>query len=70
MRQIVVDDRVRLKRDIPELGLHRGEAGVVCSEWFAPTTAYEVEFHQFGQPLRALLMSEQVQREGDAQACR
>ncbi|MGE5608747.1 MAG: DUF4926 domain-containing protein [Bacillota bacterium] len=69
MRQLGVDDRVRLKRDIPELGLHRGETGVVCSQWFAPATAYEVEFNHSGQNLRALLMSEQVQREGDIQVC-
>ncbi|HEX2971859.1 MAG TPA: DUF4926 domain-containing protein [Tepidisphaeraceae bacterium] len=68
MYPLAVDDRVQLKRDIPELGLRRGETGVVCSQWFAPTTAYEVEFHKFGQNLRALLLSEQVQRENDAQA--
>jgi len=48
MRQPHVDDFVRLTRDIPELSLHRGEIGVVRSTWFAPTLAYEVEFHPVG----------------------
>lgn len=65
MRQPHVDDYVRLLTDIPELSLHRGEVGVVRSTWFAPTTAYEVEFHPVGLPVRtrALLMAEQVQVE-------
>ena len=54
---------VRLLTDIPELGLHTGAVGVVCSEWFAPTTAYEVEFQPAGfvHATRALLMSNQIQ---------
>lgn len=63
MRQIQVDQRVRLTHDVPELELHRGEIGLVCSTWFGPATAYEVEFqHELpGYGLRALLMSSQVQ---------
>ena len=65
MRQPHVDDFVRLVADIPELALNRGEVGVVRSTWFAPSVAYEVEFHQKGQvhETRALLMPEQVQVE-------
>jgi hypothetical protein len=65
MRQPHVDDFVRLTSDIPELALHRGQIGVVRSTWCAPTTAYEVEFHQVGlrQETRALLMAEQLQVE-------
>ncbi len=65
MRQPHIDDFVRLTTDIPELALNRGEVGVVRSTWFAPSVAYEVEFHQKGQPhqTRALLMAEQVQVE-------
>jgi hypothetical protein len=65
MRQPHVDDFVRLVADIPELALNRGEVGVVRSTWFAPSVAYEVEFHQKGQmhETRALLMAEQVQVE-------
>ena len=60
MRQPHVDDFVRLTRDIPELSLHRGEVGVVRSTWFAPATAYEVEFHPPGlsHERRALLLAE------------
>lgn len=68
MRQPHVDDFVRLTTDIPELSLHRGDVGVVRSQWFAPTTAYEVEFHPVGldQQTRALLLAEQVEvEEGD-----
>jgi hypothetical protein len=62
MRQPHVDDYVRLTQDIPELSLHRGEVGVVRSTWFAPSVAYEVEFHPVGldHQTRALLMAEQV----------
>ena len=65
MRQPHIDDFVRLTQDIPELALIRGEVGVVRSTWFAPSTAYEVEFHHPGldHATRALLMAEQVQVE-------
>jgi hypothetical protein len=65
MRPPHVDDFVRLTQDIPELALIRGEIGVVRSTWFAPTTAYEVEFHPTGidHATRALLLAEQVQVE-------
>ena len=63
MRVPHVNDYVRLVRDIPELSLHSGEIGVVRSTWFAPTIAYEVEFHQIGCDMdtRALLRPEQVE---------
>ena len=62
MRHPHVDDYVRLAQDIPELSLNRGEIGVVRSTWFAPTLAYEVEFHPVGldHQTRALLMAEQL----------
>ena len=62
MRQPSVDDFVRLTQDIPELGLIRNEIGVVRSTWFAPSIAYEVEFHPKGQShqTRALLLAAQV----------
>jgi hypothetical protein len=65
MRQPHVDDFVRLMADIPELSLIRGEVGVVRSTWFAPSIAYEVEFHLKGEEheTRALLMAEQVEVE-------
>jgi hypothetical protein len=66
MTEIKVDELVRLKKDIPELGLHRGDTGVVCSTWFDPNTAFEIEFqpHAPGYPVRALLMSNQIQKDG------
>jgi hypothetical protein len=65
MRQPHIDDVVRLITDIPELSLTRGEVGIVRSTWFAPSIAYEVEFHQKGlsHETRALLLAEQVQVE-------
>jgi hypothetical protein len=65
MRRPHVDDYVRLRQDIPELSLIRGEVGVVRSTWFAPTVAYEVEFHQIGHDYqtRALLLADQVEVE-------
>ena len=65
MRSPHVDDFVRLTADIPELALNRGEIGVVRSTWFAPSVAYEVEFHQIGHDYqtRALLLAEQLEVE-------
>ena len=63
MRSPLIDDYVRLTQDIPELSLVRGEIGVIRSTWFAPTVAYEVEFHRIGNDYqtRALLVEEQVE---------
>ncbi len=65
MRKPHIDDFVRLTQDIPELSLTRGSVGVVRSTWFAPTIAYEVEFHRIGHDYqtRALLLAEQVEVE-------
>jgi len=65
MRSPRIDDFVRLMSDIPELALSRGEVGVVRSTWFAPSIAYEVEFHQIGHDYqtRALLLPEQLEVE-------
>ena len=65
MTEIKVDELVRLKKDIPELGLYRGDTGVVCSRWFDPNTAFEVEFqpHAPGCSVRALLMPNQIQKD-------
>jgi hypothetical protein len=61
MLQPHIDDRVRLTRDIPELALHRGDIGVVRSVWFAPSSAFEVEFEGEGAACqtRALLVGQQ-----------
>ena len=52
--------RVTLRVDILDLGLRRNTAGVVCSQWLAPITAYEVEFAGPSCKLRALLMEEHL----------
>jgi hypothetical protein len=58
------DSDVQLIVDIPELGLRRGMTGIVCSTWFAPAVAYEVEFEQvdLGSRLRVLLLKHQLSR--------
>jgi hypothetical protein len=65
MRRPHVDDFVRLTRTSPNSRCKRGEVGVVRSTWFAPSMAYEVEFHPIGLngETRALLLAEQVQVE-------
>jgi hypothetical protein len=62
-----VDRPVRLLEDLPELGLRSGEVGVVCSRWFAPALAYEVEFQPRGHTTRALVMENQIQPADDAE---
>jgi hypothetical protein len=61
-----------LTRDVPELGLRCGEVGVICSTWFSPATAYEVEFGGAGtpEPTRALLFSDQIEVTSSSQAGR
>ena len=65
MKHLHIDDYVRLRQDLPNLYLSRGEVGVVRSTWFAPHIAYEVEFHPVGlsHETRALLLEEQVELE-------
>ena len=68
MLQVKAEDRVRLMQDVPELGLHRGDVGLVCSAWFEPSTAFEVEFqpHAVGCRVRALLMPNQIRKDAHA----
>jgi len=63
MRTPHVDDVVRLKRDIPELFLMRGEIGVVRSTLFSPMDALDVEFSSIGsdQQTRAIVSPEHVE---------
>jgi hypothetical protein len=57
--------------DIPQLGLRCGEVGVVCSTWFAPTPAYEVEFQRRrGDATRALVMRNQIQPADEQEAAK
>ena len=70
MAAVNFEERVRLKQDIPELGLRRGDVGLVCSTWFAPTTVLDVEFRPGapGSPVRALLAPGQIQIQKDGKA--
>lgn len=63
MPSATLSDAVCLRVDIPELGLCRGQRGVVCSTWFAPAVAYEVEFQATASefPTRVLLLEHQVE---------
>ncbi|HTL30302.1 MAG TPA: DUF4926 domain-containing protein [Tepidisphaeraceae bacterium] len=62
------EERVQLIENVPELGLHRGDVGLVCSTWFEPSTAFEVEFQSdaVGCRVRALLMPNQIQKDPNA----
>ena len=68
MRQPKVDDHVRLTQDIPNLWLHRGETGIICSRWSVPMPAFEVEFHTTDphDVVRALVLREQLEVEEES----
>ena len=68
MAGLKADERVRLTQDLPELGLRRGDVGIVCSTWFNPRTAFEVEFQPDapGCRVRALLMPNQLRKDTNA----
>lgn len=62
MRNPAVDDVIRLKRDIPNLNLHKGDTGIVRSLMCAPNSAYEVEFSLgLDARTRAVLMKDQLE---------
>jgi hypothetical protein len=67
MTQVQGEERVRLMQDVAELGLHRGDVGLVCGTWFEPSAAFEVEFRlgAVGGRVRALLMPNQVQKDAN-----
>ena len=68
MEALSVDDVIRLRQDVPELALTRGDRGVVRSTWFSPLTRYEVEFECPNQSsnTRALLQADQMEIEHEA----
>lgn len=69
MRLPNIDDIVRIRSDLPEIAVHRGDLGVVRSTWFAPTIAYEVEFYRDDDTrptTRALLLAEQIELSEDS----
>ena len=59
-----IDAVVRLKEDVPTLGLRSGDQGVVVSVWLSPSGfSCEVEFPKSGgsPPVCTLLRSEQLE---------
>jgi hypothetical protein len=59
---VCIEDRVRLKAAIPQLGLHPGDEGLVCSVWFSPDKTFEVEFGRLDlTPIRALVPEEELE---------
>jgi hypothetical protein len=61
-----VDDSVRLTIDLPERFLHKGDVGRVCSTWFAPDVAYEVEFRSPEDDVRSRVLVRETQVEIDS----
>jgi hypothetical protein len=57
MRQPGVGDSVRFSRDVPELLVKRDELGTVCSIWFSPHDAFDVELGDGESRRRALVRS-------------
>jgi len=70
-RQIMSNDLVRLRDDLPALLLRRGDRGIVRSAWFYPHIAFEVEFRDAapGCPERVLLLEDQVQIANESAEC-
>lgn len=62
MRDLNVDDVVRLATDLPELQLRRGDLGIIRSKWCHGIGAIEVEFLNVGleSRTRALLLAQDV----------
>lgn len=59
-----IESVVRLKEDVPDHGLRRGDEGVVVSIWLSPGDFLcEVEFATLSQarPVRALLRAGQLE---------
>jgi hypothetical protein len=49
MRQLQVNEKVRLIQAVPERDIRSGSEGVVQSVWFSSPPAFEVEFHVEGR---------------------
>jgi hypothetical protein len=68
MEELLIDDVVRLRQDIPELALTCGDRGIIRSKWFAPLTRYEVEFTAPSQGSNTLALLRPEQMEIDSHA--
>ena len=65
MRKLLINDRVRLVKELPGLPVHTGDVGVVRSVWFSPDDVLEVEFpgHESEPPDRCLVPTQCVELE-------
>jgi Domain of unknown function (DUF4926) len=68
MRQIQIDDFVRLNENLPEYGLHYGEVGVVRVVSLSSDRTFEVEFHHLGRdgPIIVTLLAWQFALEAES----
>jgi hypothetical protein len=63
MRKPIINDRVRLICEIPQMSLHAGETGIVRSIWMAPRDCYEIEFasHESEPPDRCVVPADLIE---------
>ena len=68
MKDLSINDSVRLIHDVPRHLLHKDQVGVVCSVWHAPE-CFEVEFRRSDEDgdVRVLLSPEEFQPESAGQ---
>jgi hypothetical protein len=52
---------VRLKCEVPDVGLHVGQIGVVCTRWFEPLGFYELEFQSPANHFKVHVVLDQEQ---------
>ena len=64
-----VNQSVRVNHPIPNFNIPDGAVGVVCSQWFEPQVAYEVEFRTPGllDARRVLLREQDIERIEEAE---
>jgi hypothetical protein len=64
---IGINASVRVRHDVPQVGVRRGTVGVVQSRWFAPDEAYEIEFavSAADQPVRVILYEDEIELMAD-----
>ena len=58
----VIKERVRLKQDLPELGLKVGAVGIVRGVWPTPPIMFEIEFVDKGYGGRVLIPAHRVEQ--------
>ena len=63
MKRSGTEDRVRLKHELPALGLPMGAEGILFSVWPSGLTMYEIQFLDKGYGCRVLLPAHHVELE-------